>query len=908
VNGATSDASDPRTIVQLATVNAGLTWTGDVAHWSPVANAVSYLVKLYKNGVYTGNSSNILAANAGAGADHSILDLASVPGTYTYTVTSMGNSTLIINAAESVTSNNNTKAASLAKVAGVAVGVDGTLSWTDVANETSYDIRLYKNGSVYGSVINVTADTTSINLLTTLRTAGVGAYTATVTAIGNGTTILNGTPSNASSARNVIQLATVSAGLSWSGNVAHWIAVTDAVSYDVQLYKAGTAVGTPVNITSANMTAGVDFTSTIAAEGVATYTYRVIAKGDLKLILDASVSAPSSNNIVAALAPAITGYSVAPGTNGLSTKVTYAQGAGNKLKYVKQAGAFTTPAVGTDMSSINGVQLYNSGGNINSALAGEHIGLYEYEQATNKVVKFVDITLASGDIAPATPLITGYTVAKGNVAGATRITYTQGSGNNLKWIRYSGGTVINPLAVGETDFDIQIRSNYTSGDNITGVTASDQILLYEVTAANTVVKYALFVVGAENVAEQIEGSASDSTVMMQVDNVTVAVGDKLEFTLTKGTLKDAAVLAAMDPTNVISFATLPAGMSYAVTNNAGKLVVTFIHAATAAVTEDITLNAVIKAAAVTEAGILNTSNIPVTIKNCVVTSVDSNYQYTRNGMTATIVDYLGSSTSLTIPSVIDGYTVVRIGIFAFNENNLTAITIPSNVIIDTWAFFNNSITSITIGSNVTIGDNFLSYENTNFRNAYASGGAGTYTGTQYGTWAKGAPLLSVGDSYEGGIIVYLLQPGDPGYNATVQHGLIAATEVLGDPDNGYEVVWSNTTMMTVGTSTLLGSGSTNTSSMIAQDNSFMPNAASVAQGYNGGGFSDWYLPSKDELEKMYMNKAVVGAGLFEGKSLWSSSEGVVFPDSSVWGVYHGDGLMSEYNKIDMFWVWPVKSF
>jgi hypothetical protein len=36
----------------------------------------------------------------------------------------------------------------------------------------------------------------------------------------------------------------------------------------------------------------------------------------------------------------------------------------------------------------------------------------------------------------------------------------------------------------------------------------------------------------------------------------------------------------------------------------------------------------------------------------------------------------------------------------------------------------------------TVGDNLLNLSNNNFRTSYTSGGAGTYIGTQNGTWTK----------------------------------------------------------------------------------------------------------------------------------------------------------------------------
>ena len=155
---------------------------------------------------------------------------------------------------------------------------------------------------------------------------------------------------------------------------------------------------------------------------------------------------------------------------------------------------------------------------------------------------------------------------------------------------------------------------------------------------------------------------------------------------------------------------------------------------------------------------LNEANATTSINTAIFVSSDEYYEYEFNGTNVTINKYINSDKIVNIPEKIKGMTVTRIGngafmsqyitsvtipnsitsigTSAFNTNSLTSLIIPSNVSIESFAFIGNSITSITIGSNVTIGDGFLSGSQNNFRNAYTTGGAGTYTGTQSGTWTK----------------------------------------------------------------------------------------------------------------------------------------------------------------------------
>ena len=128
-------------------------------------------------------------------------------------------------------------------------------------------------------------------------------------------------------------------------------------------------------------------------------------------------------------------------------------------------------------------------------------------------------------------------------------------------------------------------------------------------------------------------------------------------------------------------------------------------------------------------------------------------------------------------------------------------------------------------------------------------------------------LLKIGQQYQGGNIAYILVSGDPGYDANKKHGIIAASS-----DQSTGIRWSNNNTTTTGAiGTAIGTGLSNTNAIItSQGETKTSYAAGLARAYNGGGYTDWYLPSKDELNRLFLNKTLVGG--FQNYIYWSSTE------------------------------------
>jgi hypothetical protein len=133
--------------------------------------------------------------------------------------------------------------------------------------------------------------------------------------------------------------------------------------------------------------------------------------------------------------------------------------------------------------------------------------------------------------------------------------------------------------------------------------------------------------------------------------------------------------------------------------------------------------------------------------------------------------------------------------------------------------------------------------------------------------SSGGGTHAIGEVYGGGIVFYVWDGG--------AHGLIASTDNLTGKFWGADGTLVSSTIYPLRDG--IGAGRNNTERIIqnikSSDNIFKSDytlyAAYVCLTYQGGNYGDWYLPSKYELNLLYLQKSVIG---WVSGNYWSSND------------------------------------
>jgi len=160
------------------------------------------------------------------------------------------------------------------------------------------------------------------------------------------------------------------------------------------------------------------------------------------------------------------------------------------------------------------------------------------------------------------------------------------------------------------------------------------------------------------------------------------------------------------------------------------------------------------------------------------------------------------------------------------------------------------------------------------------------------TISKGKKMV-VGQAYGGGIIFYVDNTGE--------HGLIASN----DDGNSKRAQWGCDDLLIDETGTGIGSGQENTKKIIlvCRKAGSEKIAARLCDQLVLDGYSDWFLPSKEELNLLYEQKEIIGG--YEHGYYWSSSE---FATNFAWYQHFDFGFQDYLNKDFSYFYRPVRAF
>ena len=788
----------------------------------------------------------------------------------------------------------------------VAVG-SGTGSFsttvTGLSASTTYYVRAYATnsaGTSYGSQVVIT--TLNVTLPPTVTTATPGSITSSTAVFGGNVTADGGatvtsygicysTTSNPTTANSIVAVG------SGTGSFSTTVTGLNAsTTYYVRAYainSVGTSYGSQVVITTLNQI----FQPTVTTNSPSSVT---------------STSAVFGGNLTSDGGASVTSYGFCYSTTSSPTitNSTVAQGSGT--------GSFSATVYGLNPGTTYYIRAYAT----NSV--GTSYGSQVVITTLNVTLPPTVTTATPGSITSSTAVFGGNVTGDGNATVTSYgICYSTTSNPTTSNSTVAVGSGTGSFSTSVTGLNASttyyVRAYAT---NSVGTSYGNQVVITTLAAAslptvttsvpNSITSSSALFGG--NVTSDGGASVtsygicySTTTITPTTANSTVAVG--------AGTGSFSTTVYGLSPSTtyyIRAYATNSIGTTYgslvAITTLAAQTlnpptVTTTAPASLGITSSDIALGGNITnvgSSSVTSYGICYSTSSNPTTSNSTVLGVGSG-----NGVFLDTITGLNSSTTyyvrafatnsagtsygnqLTITTeAFDATGLPTVKIVSFTPAaNGTSGTAVAVVTYNGGSFVNNGLGfSWSTNSNPrfnpigSIGSNFINNNSDTFTANITGLTAGTTyylqadasNGWQSDGWSSvlsfttsgSTTTYKIGQSYGGGTIFYV--------DATGQHGLIAANSDAGgmtqwDKPTGGTFATTNTT------DTSYGAGAANTATIISTIGASGSYAALIAS-QTANGYSDWYLPSKGELDLMFINLWTKSLGNFTANVYWSSTE------------------------------------